>query len=247
MTLFGRYFRPRPAPSLAALLGVLVLLGLGTWQLQRLEWKEAMIAEYTARRAAQPIPLPDPVDDPAELDNRPVRLIGHFLHDRELYLGARSYQGEVGFHVVTPLRLDDGRTVLVDRGWVPAARRDPETRAAGQVRETVAVTGVARSGGWRGRAFFRPANEPERNHWLWYDLPAMAAHAGLEDAVTAVYVAAAPEEVPGGLPIAVVPEANLRNEHLEYAVTWYTLAAALAVIYFLHQSRPVRSGMEGNR
>jgi len=246
MTLFGRRFRPRLGPSLAALIGVLVLLGLGTWQIQRLAWKEALIAQYQARASAPPIPLPNPVADPAALDNRPVRLVGRFLHDRELYLGARSYQGEVGFHIVTPVRLDDGRAVLVDRGWVPAARRDPATREAGQVAGTVEIAGVARSGGWRGSAFFRPANEPERNHWLWYDLPVMAARAGLENAVTTVYVAAAPGEVPGGLPIAVLPEANLRNEHLEYAITWYTLAVALAVIYFLHQSRPARGRKDGD-
>lgn len=246
MTLFGRRFRPRLGPSLAALLGVLVLLGLGTWQLHRLEWKAAMIAEDVAHRAAPPMALPDRIVDPAVLDNRPVRLAGRFLHERELYLGARSYQGEVGFHVVTPFRLNDGRTVLVDRGWVPPARRDPATRAAGQVAGPLEITGLARVGGWRGSAWFRPANEPERNHWLWYDLPAMAARAGLEDPVTAIYVAAAPDPVPGGLPIAVVPEANLRNDHLQYAVTWYALAAALAVIYFLHQSRPLRGRKDGD-
>lgn len=128
MTLLGRRFEPRWAPSLAALLGVLVLLGLGTWQLERLEWKETLIAEYLARRAAPPIALPDPIGDPVALDNRRVRLVGRFLHDRELYLGARSYKDEVGFHVVTPFRLDDGRAVMVDRGWVPARSRFPAWR-----------------------------------------------------------------------------------------------------------------------
>lgn len=245
MTLFGRRFEPRWAPSLAALLGVLVLLGLGTWQLERLEWKEALIAEYLARRAAPPVALPDPIGDPAALDNRRVRLVGRFLHDRELYLGARSYKDEVGFHVVTPFRLDDGRAVLVDRGWVPAARRDPARRAAGQVAGTIALSGVARLGGWRGNALFRPANDPERNDWLWYDLPAIAARAGLENAVTSVYVAADPGAGPGDLPIAVAPQVNLRNEHLGYAITWYALAAALVVIYLLHQSRPLRGRREG--
>lgn len=246
MTLFGRTFRPRLAPSLAALFGIIVLLGLGTWQLQRLEWKEGLIAAYQARRAAPPIPLPDPIADPAALDNRPVRLRGRFLNDRELYLGARSYKGQVGFHVVTPFRLDDGRSVLVDRGWVPPDRRDPATRPQGQLAGTVEVTGLARVGGWRGSDMFRPANQPEQNHWLWYDLPAMAARAGLDDAITAVYVAAAPRALPGGLPIGVLPGVSLRNDHLQYAITWYTLAAALLVIYFLHQSRPTGRREDGD-
>lgn len=234
-----RRFRPRLGASVAAFVGLAVLVGLGTWQIQRLHWKEALIADMAARIAAAPVALPANLVDAAALAYVPVRLEGRFLHDKEMYLGARTYRGTVGFHVVTPLILDDGRAVLVDRGWVPPARKAPDTRPESQPPGPVVVDGLIRLGGWRGAAMFRPANEPARNLWLWPDLPAMAAWAGLERPVTQVYVAAGPAPNPGGPPIGGQTRIELRNDHLLYAVTWYALAVALLVIYVLHQSRPM--------
>ncbi|HEY5598665.1 MAG TPA: SURF1 family protein, partial [Kiloniellales bacterium] len=191
-------FRPRLGPTLGALLAVLLLVGLGTWQMQRLAEKRALIAELAARLDQPPAALPATIPDAAALEFVPVRLRGTFLHDRELYVGARPYRGEVGFHVVTPFVLEDGRTVLIDRGWVPGARRPPETRAAGQVSGTVTAEGLIRSGGWKGYDLFRPANRSAENEWLWMDLPAMAARAGVGDALTTVYVAAGAGENPDG-------------------------------------------------
>jgi surfeit locus 1 family protein len=231
-------FRPRLWPTLTALAAVAVLAGLGSWQLQRLAWKEALIADVAARAAQPPIALPATIADPADLEFVPVRLRGRFLHDRELYLGARPRDGAAGFHVITPLVLDGGRTILVDRGWVPSAQRAPETRAAGQIAGEVIVDGQIRTGGWKGYDLFRPANQPAENVWLWPDLPAMAARAGLDAAVISVYVVAGPAENPGGLPLGGVSRPELRNDHFGYAMTWYALAMALLVIYVVHQGRP---------
>ena len=235
-----RRFRPRFWPSVVTLAMLAALLGLGTWQLQRLAWKEALIAEMQARTAAAPMPLPRDLGDPA-LAYRRVVLRGAFLHEGELYLGARTHKGKAGFHVVTPLRLEDGRTVLVDRGWVPPERKAPASRAEGQAPGMLSLEGVIRRGGWGGMEAFRPENQPGDKLWLWLDLPAMAARAGLSDAVTAVYVAAGPAANPGGYPIGGQTRVDLANNHLQYAITWYTLAAALIVIYLLHQSRPTES------
>lgn len=233
-----RRFRPRRWPTVIALAGIAVLLGLGTWQVQRLEWKRALIAERAARMAEPAMALPRRIVDPEALEYRPVRLAGRFLHDKELYLPGRSYRRQAGLHVMTPFVLDDGRTVLVDRGWVPPHAQAPATRAAGQVAGPVVVEGVMLRGGWRGAAWFRPANQPADNLWLWPDLPAMAAHAGLERAVTALYVAAGPAQNSGGLPVGGQAEVAMRNDHLQYAITWYALAAALLVIYLIAQWRP---------
>ena len=217
-----------------------MLVGLGTWQLERLAWKEGLIAEMQARAAAAPMPLPQDLADPA-FEYRKVRLRGQFLHDRELYLGARTHKSKVGLHIMTPMRLEDGRTALVDRGWVPPERKDPAARAEGRVTGSLVLEGVVRRGGWGGMEMFRPENQPEENLWLWLDLPAMAARAGLSGAVTEVYVAAGPAPNPGGYPIGGQTRVDLANNHLQYAITWYALAMALLVIYLLHQSRPQES------
>lgn len=239
MTLLGRRFRPSLWPTLAALLACALLVALGAWQLQRLQWKERLIDQLAERTSAAPMPLPDDLSDPEALAYRPVRLNGRFLHDRELYLVGRTYRGQAGSHVVTPMALDDGRTILVDRGWVPPERRDSATRPAGQVDGVVTVDGLLRPGGWRGSAAFKPTNQPDERLWVWPDLPEMTAKAGLQRAVETLYVAAGAEANPGGYPIGGQTQVTLRNDHLQYAITWYALAVVLLVIYLLHQSTPV--------
>ena len=239
IALRNRRFRPHLWPTLITLFGLAVLLALGTWQVQRLYWKEALIAAREARARKAPIALPAEIAAPGALEFRPVRLDGRFRHDRELYLAARVRRGRTGLHVITPLVLDDGRAVLVDRGWVPPGRKAPATRAEGQIKGPVSVLGHLRPGGWNGAELFRPDNRRDRNAWLWMDLPAMAAAAGVERTVTEIYAVAGSTANPGGLPIGREFEAKLRNNHLQYAAIWYTLALALMVIYFLHQSQAV--------
>jgi surfeit locus 1 family protein len=232
-----RRFRPTFWASVATLCALTVLLGLGTWQVQRLHWKEALIAQRQARGGAPAIALPAVLDDPAALEYRRVALAGRFLHDQEMYLGNRMHRGRVGYAVMTPLLLDDGRQLLVERGWIPMDRRDPASRAEGQVAGRVALEAMLRVGGWKGRDFVRPDNQPAENFWFWVDPPAMAAQAGLERPVTEVYAVALAGNAPGGLPIPAEARVTLRNDHLGYALTWYALAVVLLIIYVIYHTR----------
>ena len=207
-----------------------VLVGLGIWQLQRLDWKEALIAERVAQSRLPPVALPADFGPAELLDYRKVAVRGRFLHDRELYLDGRLHKGQVGLDVVTPLVLDDGRTLLVNRGWAPKSARDPARRPDGQVPGEVAVEGALKRGGWGGLDLFRPDNQPAENVWLWPDLPAMAAAAELENPITELYLIAGPAPNPGGLPIGREIAVDLPNDHLGYALTWFGLAGALAII-----------------
>ncbi len=233
----GRRFRPGLWLTVCTLGALALLIALGIWQIQRLHWKNGLIAERQARLAEAPIALPAQIAEPAGFEFLRVRLSGRFLHDEELYLGGRARKRVVGFHVVTPFLLDDGRSILVDRGWVPPERKDPATRPeAGP--ETgpggaTALDAVLRTGGWKGRDMFRPENAPAENHWIWMDLPAMAEHAGLSRPVLSLYAVAQPAGDAQSLPIAEATSVNLRNDHLEYAITWFALAVALLVIYIL--------------
>jgi surfeit locus 1 family protein len=215
-------------PSFWAALGFLLLLGLGTWQVQRLHWKEGLIAERQGALHAAPVPLPPSLQEARKLEFHPVKAEGEFLNQDELHLNAQSLRGEQGFHVITPFRLMDGAILLVDRGFVPTERAAPATRHAGELEGRATVTGLLRlpeSKGW-----FTPDNEPQRNSWFWIDLPAMAKAAGLAQ-VLPFYVDADATPNPGGWPLGGQTMTDLPNNHLQYAITWYALALVLVVVY----------------
>ena len=226
-------FRPRLWPTLIAAPVLLVLLGLGTWQVQRLQWKEALIAERDAAMAAPPVVLT--ADNAAELPRfRHATATGTFLHDRELHYGPRVFNGAVGLYVLTPLRLADGGLLLVNRGWVPEAARDPARRLQGQVEGEVSVTGVVMA--YDPPNAFTPSNDPAANRWYAINLPAMSEAVGAPLLPAILAADAAP--VAGGLPVGGRGRPELRNQHLQYAVTWYALAVVLVVIYVLFHRRP---------
>lgn len=220
-------FRPTLWPTLFTVPAVLVMIGLCVWQVQRLHWKEALIAERTAR-VAEEIALPSPGADLSQAEFHRVRLEGTFQHDKELFLGARSRNGNPGYQILTPFALADGQTILVNRGWVPVERKLPQHRAEGQVAGQVALEGVLRLP--HERAFMQPDNEPQNNMWFFVDLPSMAQAASVPFR-TDLYVDAGSGENPGGYPLGGQTRIEMPNDHLQYALTWGLLALALVVIY----------------
>jgi surfeit locus 1 family protein len=213
-----------------------VLVGLGVWQLKRLAWKEALITRIEARTKAPPITLAEAeelVRTGRDASYYRVELDGHFHHAKELYLYAVS-DGRVGWHVITPLETADGEMVLVDRGFVPDELKDPTARASGQIDGVVTVKGIARAPD--RRTLFVPENEPKANRWFWRDLPAMA-QAMFPDGTIEVapfFLEAEKGPIPGGWPEGGQTRLDIPNNHLQYAITWFLLAAALLVIYGLY-------------
>jgi surfeit locus 1 family protein len=234
MRIFG--FRPALIPTLITVPAVILAIGLGTWQIDRLFWKQGLIAERESAVAADPVSLPDRFVREAHHFRR-VRVTGTYLHDAEMYLAARSMRGNIGYHIVTPMRLEDGRTILVNRGWVPQARKRPELRAAGQVEGAVTITGILRAPPPAG--YFTPDNEPERNIWFSVDLDAMARHAGV-DTFNGLYVEVQESAHNGPYPLAGQTRIELPNNHLQYVITWYAVAIGAIVIYFLWHRRRER-------
>jgi surfeit locus 1 family protein len=228
--------RPRLVPTLFVGAALVILLGLGTWQVERLAWKTNLINTISARMKAEPRPLVGPDFGPVEEYER-VRVQGEFRHDREIHLLARSLEGELGYHIVTPLADADGGTVLIDRGFVPQDKRDPATRLGGQVQGPVTITGLARLPRKPGLAFALPDNRPAENMWIWLDLPRIGEVVGTPLAPFVIDADAAPN--PGGLPVGGQTRLEVPNDHLQYAITWYALAVALVVMFIVyHWRRP---------
>lgn len=224
------------APGLATLIGVAILVALGTWQLQRLAWKADLTQRMEQRAAAEPGPIvPESGwgEWDAEADEfRRVRVGGTFLHDREtLVHGLRpDGQGPIlqGFYVFTPLRLADGAMVIVNRGFVPTELKDPARRAEGQIAGPTTVTGLVRAP--ERRSAFVPANEPAKEAWFVRDPAEMARARGLSRTAP-FYVEADATPNPGGWPRGGRAGINLPNNHLQYALTWFGLALTLAGVF----------------
>lgn len=226
-----RRFRPGWGASLVTLIGVVTLIGLGVWQLQRLEWKRALLDDIAQRTDAPPVTLPLLIDSPEDWRYRRIVLRGTFAHGREQFLAFGR-----GWQVVTPLIRLQGPPVLVLRGMVPPDQRDPATRQAGQPAGMVRVEGVVRLP--EDRPAFAPDNTPLEKSWYWRDLDGMAQATGFAHALP-VFVQATTQG-PGDYPRATSPNIDIPNNHLQYALTWFALAVALIVVFAVYGRRQAK-------
>lgn len=222
-------------PALMTLVALPILLGLGFWQLERLAWKETLIASINESLGKEPVPLEQPAEAWKQLGHeeyRPVSVSGHFRHGDERRLFAVDAEGP-GWHIYTPFETDGGKILFVNRGFVPEEFKEPAARAAGQIEGRVTVRGLVRKAGVKG--WFEPDADRTRNVWYWRDLDGMAASLGsAEDRarVLPFFVDATAEPAnPGGWPKGGVTRLDIPNRHLEYALTWFGLAATLLAVF----------------
>ena len=214
-------------------------VALGVWQVQRLGWKEALIAQVDRQLRAAPVAAPGPSDwsglQPADQYRR-ITTRGRFAYEREVLTAASTDLGP-GFWVLTPLRTEQGWWLLVNRGFVPSAMRGqvphepPEQTVSGLLRPSEP-----------GGGFLR-ANVPAEGRWYSRDVAAIAATQGLTGAVAPYFLdaqvaqGAAPSWPRAGLTVV-----RFRNDHLVYALTWFALAAIMvaAIGYLLLDARRQR-------
>jgi len=221
-------------PTLAAASALAVLLALGTWQWQRKAWKDDLVQRIVARTVAEPASIDEAVALAArsggDVEYLRVAAEGRFRHDLERYFYAPATAGP-GWHVVTPLDLGDGRHVWVNRGFVPEALRDPRKRPDGQVAGPTRIVGLIRRDGPVDT--FTPANDPRRNIWYRRDVAALDASAfpPTNPPSVAFLLEADATPPPGGWPKGGVTRLALPNRHLEYALTWWGLAATLVGVF----------------
>ncbi len=223
----------------AASLGLALLIGLGTWQLQRRAWKDGLIAQITARTTQAPVSLEEAERRwlaGEEIEYLRVGVTGRYIEGRDNYYFTTGGDGP-GYQVYVPFRSKDGRTLLVNRGYIPAAMLPKEAdailpRPGGDAE----ITGLVRAGEEPGLFDGEPPPEGRNGPWLYRSLSGMASVAHIPDVVSPKLMVpffldlerdtANPEAYPRG----GTTRLSLPNRHLEYALTWYGLAATLAVI-----------------
>jgi surfeit locus 1 family protein len=222
-----------------AILAFAVLIALGVWQIERKAWKEGLIASLTERLAVPPIALPAanawPQLDRASDEYRRVKFSAQFDNSREalVFAAASAFRPDVadagpGYWVMTPARLADGGIVIVNRGFVPDGRQDAKSRPGGELTGPIDIAGAMR---WPdSRHWFTPNDDPAHNLWFTADPASIAAAKGL-DAVAPFYVEQETPVPPGGLPEPGRLVVDLPDNHLQYALTWFGLAAVLVGVF----------------
>jgi len=211
-----------------------VLIGLGNWQMQRLAWKDGLIARVEKNLNGPPATLQEISEKLAggkDVEYLPVKLRGTFRHDLEQYFFT-TFKGTSGWAVYTPLERADGSVVFVNRGFVPMLRKDPQLRQEGQIKGVVDIIGLARSAPAGKPNSFVPDNDLVKNVYYWKSLPQMISQTGYDKAGTVLpfFVDVKDTPLPGGLPIGGITIIIFPNSHLQYALTWYGLAGALLVV-----------------
>lgn len=212
---------PLRAFLLAAALAFLVL---GMWQIQRLFWKLDLIERVETRvhaEAVSPPPAAEWADlQPQDMEYRHVTVTGIFDHGLETLVQAVTERGP-GFWVLTPLTMQGGTTVLINRGFVPPDRRDPTSRLEGQIDGEISISGLLRLSE-PGGAFLR-SNDPAAGAWYSRDVEAIGTSRQIT-ALAPYFIDADASANPGGLPVGGMTVIQFRNSHLVYAATWFALA-----------------------
>lgn len=230
-------YKPRLVPILVTVLLVGMCLGLGIWQVQRLAWKTELITQMEAAHDGQPLikaRLPENLDALVEKNFARVNLPGKFIHAHEFHRIGQYHNGQTGYDILTPFQIEgDGRIILVNRGWVPLDKKNPKNRPEDpRTDETFFLNGIllAPSPG----SYFLPDHDVKDNIWFWYDIARMNQESGLHLPPVVVEMVN-PDYAKGSLPI---PRSDftiaLRNDHLGYAIIWFSLTVAGLVIFFLY-------------
>ena len=218
-------------PLIFGLLGTVVLVGLGIWQIQRLEWKEAILADIDARITAAPVALPVQPDPQADR-YLPVSVTGQ-LQDPTIRVLVSQKQVGAGYRIIRPMDVE-GRRIMVDLGFLPIQSPTPAHTA-----DPVTVQGNLH---WPDEVdSYTPAPDLGADIWFARDLPRMADHLGTEPVLVVARVTSLPDSALSPLP---VDTSGIPNDHLGYAVTWFGLAIVWVVMtgFFLWRIRKPAKG-----
>ena len=225
------YFKPLMWPTIFFLFSLSILISLGVWQIQRLIWKEDLISFYNDQYQNSVIRLDESSIIPKDIEFRKVKVNGSFLNNKEIQVTGKVYEGNAGFHVITPFVMSNGKIILVNRGWVSENYRMPKTRKFSLLNENIMIEGIARLPQKKG--YFVPENDPKNRFWFTIKPNEIRRYLKLDEKIFIknFYIDILRDSKQIKLPIGIKPGINLRNQHLSYAMTWFSLAVVLIIIY----------------
>ena len=229
-------FRPMLWPSIFSIITFIILCGFGTWQIKRLYWKEALIQRYITESQSKPISNLSEVSNSELNEFKAVEISGKFLHNNEIYITGKTYEGNAGFHVVTPFKMENNKIVLINRGWVSEGYKNPNKRKFSLTKGLVKLKGIIRYPQKKG--YFVPENDGKNGFWFTikpnqiFDFINITSNPIIDK----YYIDALRIGEKLTLPIGVDGKPKFRNQHLSYAITWYGLALSLLFVYLSYHS-----------
>lgn len=205
-----------------------MLCSLGTWQVKRLYWKKNLLKTINYNQTQHPVELtPDIINNYYNYIYKKVYINGYFLHEKEFYLYAGGRSNELGYFILTPL-LSNNYSILINRGRVPLDKKEKIKRSETLIKDKVRVEGIIMPA--EQQTTFIPNNNYSKNEWFWIDIQQIGNITQLN--LPNFYIIQQSTDANS----VIKPNLffiNLPNNHLQYAITWYSSAFVLLLIYYL--------------
>lgn len=218
-------FKPTIGASIATLLCALILFGLGTWQVQRLVWKNNILKTIHGRMADDVLIFPDDIKDPEKFDYTKGAVRGNFVYEHEYFVYSRQFRGEKGFHVLTPFKRLSGDMILVNRGFV----KEDDIPFLRRPKDQMILNGILHLPDDRNR--FTPENTEGSYRLYATDVDFISRETGIKFSTPLVLYAS---DLKSGVPIGGQLRLDIANDHLEYAFFWYVMCLMSIFFYFFY-------------
>ena len=228
-------FKPRLFPLFAFIVALSILLGLSGWQIKRLNWKTDLISQRISSFESDPISFVN-MNQPEKNEFRKVFVDGQLLNEFEMYMPALSKRGNNGFHILVPLKTTSGKFIIYDTGWVPLKIKEKEKRLLNISKNSQTFEAVIRTSGRKG--YFQPDNDTETNTWFFVEPELMSEYLKLN--FENEYYLEAVKNGPNGFPLGNQTRIYLRNNHLQYALTWLMIACGLVGVFFFANIKKIK-------
>ena len=225
-------FKPKLVPFVAFVIALLILLSLSLWQVKRLVWKTNLIEQRVSNFEGEPKNLYD-IRKPNENEFKKVFIEGKLLNNFEFFMPALSKNGNNGFHIIVPLVIEKKKLILFDTGWVPLFKKEKNKRLNNLIKEKKIFFAVIRLPGRKG--YFQPDNDNIKNFWFFVEPKLMEETISMK--LENRFYLEAVDNGPNGYPLGNQTRIYLRNNHLQYAITWFLIALSLIGVFIFASIR----------
>ncbi len=230
-------FKPKAIPLISFLLCLAILVSLSLWQFKRLQWKTSLIDNRISNFEIKAVNL-DNFKEPEKNEFRKVIVQGKLLNDREMFMPALSKNGNNGFHILVPFKTNNDKYFIFDTGWIPLRLKEKVKREQHlNNKDNLKLEAVLRIPGRKG--YFQPDNDIINNVWFFVEPEKMSKFMDIKFEPN-VYLEAF-ENGPNGFPIGNQTRIYLRNNHLQYALTWLFLSFGLIGVFLSSNIKKLKS------